>query len=92
MILLELQSMGINFTYSIITSIDGERDPRNLLFLFDLMNKYLKIIPLGHLVEDMFDVLACYFPIDFKTPPNNSVCVERCNFQFMIIGYFSDNN
>lgn len=65
--------MGLNFTYGIISSIDGERDPRNLLFLFNLMNKYLKIIPLGHLVEDMFEVFACYFPVDFRTPLNNAV-------------------
>lgn len=69
----ELISMGLNLTYGIISSIDGERDPRNLLFLFKIMKKYLKIIPLGHLVEDMFDVFACYFPVDFKTPSNNAV-------------------
>lgn len=73
LLFLELIFMGVNFTYIIISSIDGERDPRNLMFLFKLMNKYLKIIPLGHLVEDMFDVLACYFPVDFKTPSNNAV-------------------
>lgn len=69
--------MGLDFTYAVIRAIDGERDPRNLLFLFKLMNKYLKIIPLGHLIEDMFDVLSCYFPVDFKTPPNNVVMIIK---------------
>lgn len=76
-LLLELIAMGLNFTYAVISSIDGERDPRNLMFLFQLMNKYLRIIPLGHLVEDMFDVLACYFPVDFKTPSSNSVGILK---------------
>lgn len=78
----ELISMGLNFTYGLISSIDGERDPRNLLFLFKLMKKYLNIIPLGHLVEDMFDVFACYFPVDFKTPSNNAVGIKTFYYWF----------
>lgn len=65
--------MGPDFVYGIITSIDGERDPTNLLFLFRWLRKFLRHIPLRHLSEEMFDVIACYFPVDFKAPPTESV-------------------
>ncbi|KAJ8957233.1 hypothetical protein NQ318_007797, partial [Aromia moschata] len=68
----EVLSMGLDFVYGIISSIDGERDPRNLLFLFKWLKTFLTTISLGHLVEEMFEVVACYFPIDFRTPINSN--------------------
>lgn len=45
--------------------MDGERDPNNLLLLFRILPQFLRNFPLGHLAEETFDVIACYFPIDF---------------------------
>ncbi|CAH1966890.1 unnamed protein product [Acanthoscelides obtectus] len=67
-----LLSMGMDFVYVVITSIDGERDPRNLVFLFKWLQRFLQHVSLGHLSEEMFEVLACYFPVDFKAPPSES--------------------
>lgn len=58
-------------------SIDGERDPRNLLFLFNFLPKFLSHVPLGHLVEEMFEVISCYYPIDFHPSPNDPAAVSR---------------
>lgn len=68
----DLKSMGPDLIYGIISSIDGERDPRNLMLLFNILPYFIKEIPLGHLSEDMFEVLACYFPVDFNPVIINS--------------------
>nr|CAH7735477.1 unnamed protein product [Callosobruchus chinensis] len=65
-------SMGLDFIYGIITSIDGERDPRNLFFLFKWLQRFLRHVSLGELAEEMFEILACYFPVDFRAPPSES--------------------
>lgn len=72
----ELTSMGMSFTYGVISTVEGERDPRNLQFLLKLMASNLKIFPLDNLAEDMFDVFACYFPVDFK-PQTDSLSITR---------------
>lgn len=51
---------------SLIAAVDGERDPRNLLLTFslvaDVMHSDLATQPF---VEELFEVVAAYFPIDF---------------------------
>lgn len=57
--------MGPDFLYFVISSMDGERDPNNLILLFRILPQFLRNFPLGLLVEETFDVIACYYPIDF---------------------------
>ncbi|VVC36254.1 Hypothetical protein CINCED_3A000120 [Cinara cedri] len=61
----DVRFMGPDFLYFVISSMDGERDPNNLLLLFRILPQFLRNFPLGHLAEETFDVIACYFPIDF---------------------------
>ncbi|XP_030765522.1 MMS19 nucleotide excision repair protein homolog [Sitophilus oryzae] len=72
-----VESMGIDFVYGVISSIDGERDPKNLIYLFKWLQVFLKKVKLAHLSEEMFDVLACYFPVDFKAPPSDKNKITR---------------
>ncbi|CAH2047442.1 unnamed protein product, partial [Iphiclides podalirius] len=72
-----MKSLGPDFVYGVISSIEGERDPRNLLFLFNFMPHFLTNIALGHLTEEMFDVISCYYPIDFHPSPNDPAPVTR---------------
>lgn len=66
--LLAILGMGQQFILGVITSMDGERDPRCLLFLFTWLSNLLKVIPVGDsLIEEMFDVMSCYFPVDFRS-------------------------
>lgn len=69
--------MGADFVYGFINAMDGERDPRILLFLFDFIPNFLETFPLGHLNEEAFEVIACYFPIDFNPSPNDSGVISR---------------
>jgi DNA repair/transcription protein MET18/MMS19 len=69
--------MGPDFIYGVINAIDGERDPRNLLFLFTYMPVFVKKFPLHHLSEEMFEIFSCYFPIDFHPAPNDPAAITR---------------
>lgn len=62
----DLKALGPDFIYGVITAIDGERDPRNLMLLFSILPHFMKEFSLGHLTEEMFEVIACYFPVDFN--------------------------
>lgn len=69
--------MSADFVYGVINAIDGERDPRMLLLIFEFIPAFLKTYPLYHLVEEMFEVLACYFPVDFHPSPNDAASITR---------------
>lgn len=74
-----LKSMGGDFIYGVINSIDGERDPRNLEFIFTFMPGFIDKYPLLHLYEEMFEIFACYFPIDFNPSKNDADVITRDN-------------
>lgn len=69
--------MQYDFVYGVISFIDGERDPRALLDLLKWLPKFITSVQLGHLLEEMFEVVACYFPIDFKAPTQEKNAVTR---------------
>ncbi|XP_055638519.1 MMS19 nucleotide excision repair protein isoform X2 [Toxorhynchites rutilus septentrionalis] len=73
----ELSAMGADFLYGVIGAIDGERDPRNLIFLFDYMPTFLQQYPLLQASEEMFEIFACYFPIDFHPNQNDPEAITR---------------
>ncbi|CAD0201665.1 unnamed protein product [Chrysodeixis includens] len=72
-----VKNLGPDFVYGVISAMDGERDPRNLVFLFEFLQFFLKSVPLGHLAEEMFDVISCYYPIDFHPSPEDPAAVTR---------------
>lgn len=69
---------AVAFTKLFLAVAEGEKDPRNLLvsfklnqdinqsFTFDLVSDVDRV-----LVNDLFDVCFCYFPISFTPPPND---------------------
>ncbi|KAK2586153.1 hypothetical protein KPH14_001420 [Odynerus spinipes] len=73
----DLKKIGPDFIYGVISSIDGERDPRNLMLLFNILPHFIREFPLGHLTEEMFDVISCYFPIDFNPVGTDGVGITR---------------
>lgn len=73
-----LKPMGPDFVYGVVQSIDGERDPRNLMFLFtSLIPLFFNHFDLYHLHEEMFDIMACYFPVDFRPKENDPDAISR---------------
>ena len=73
----ELDGMGADFIYGVIQAVEGERDPRNLVFLFEFMPRFISVYSLRHLTEEMFEVFSCYFPIDFHPSPNDPQAITR---------------
>ena len=51
--------------------MDGEKDPRNLLICFQIVNKMLESLEIGTNAEGIFEVIFCYFPITFRAPPDD---------------------
>ncbi|KAL1263819.1 hypothetical protein QQF64_004174 [Cirrhinus molitorella] len=68
----ELKGLGADFIFGFVQSVDGERDPRNLLLAFQVARNIIhRGYDLGKFVEELFEVTSCYFPIDFSPPPND---------------------
>ncbi|XP_031153770.1 MMS19 nucleotide excision repair protein homolog isoform X1 [Sander lucioperca] len=68
----ELKGLGADFVFGFVQSMDGERDPRNLLLAFQIAkNIVLRGYDLGKFAEELFEVTSCYFPIDFSPPPSD---------------------
>lgn len=64
-VLQDLEPLGTDFTLGLVTAVDGERDPRNLILVFSIVPVLVQSIPTGPFTEDLFEVIAAYFPIDF---------------------------
>ncbi|XP_054913580.1 MMS19 nucleotide excision repair protein homolog isoform X2 [Poeciliopsis prolifica] len=68
----ELKGLGADFVFGFVQSMDGERDPRNLLLAFQIArNIVLRGYSIDKFSEELFEVTSCYFPIDFSPPPND---------------------
>ena len=69
-----------------IQVLDGERDPRNLLLAFNSVFRIIHNLRMGPLVEDLFDVISCYFPVDF-TPVSLLIlfyCIKTWYFSLLM--------
>ncbi|KAF2351186.1 MMS19 C-terminal [Trinorchestia longiramus] len=72
-----VDGMFSEFVLGLITAADGEKDPRNLLLLFSLVPLVTRAGPLAHMSEDLFEVVAAYFPIDFVPPVHDPYGVTQ---------------
>ncbi|KMZ01550.1 MMS19 nucleotide excision repair protein [Drosophila simulans] len=88
----ELQAMAGDFVYGLINSIDGERDPRNLDIIFSFMPEFLSTYPLLHLAEEMFEIFACYFPIDFNPSKQDPAAITRDELSIKLTNCLVANN
>ncbi|KAF3704674.1 MMS19 nucleotide excision repair protein -like protein MMS19-like protein [Channa argus] len=69
----ELKGLGADFVFGFVQSMDGERDPRNLLLAFQIAKNIIhRGYDLGKFTEELFEVTSCYFPIDFTPPPSDA--------------------
>lgn len=72
-----LCKIGSRFVQGCIQAIEGERDPRCLLQVFAIIPMICKNFILGELEESVFEVCACYFPVDFNPPGNDAGRISR---------------
>ncbi|KAJ1553319.1 hypothetical protein HK096_008313, partial [Nowakowskiella sp. JEL0078] len=66
-----LKSLGNDFVFGFIQSIDSEKDPRNLMICFRLVTLITTYLDFKKYSEDLFDTIFCYFPITFRPPPDD---------------------
>ena len=73
-----VQEMQHDFTVGFITSMDGEKDPRNLILCFRLVQVVVAKFDFADYAEEIFEICACYFPITFRPPADDpySITVE----------------
>lgn len=67
-----------SMVFGFVQVLDGERDPRCLLIGFHIVPQLVKHFDIGPFAEDLFEVMACYFPIDFnpRSIQNMTICKE----------------
>nr|XP_006817162.1 PREDICTED: MMS19 nucleotide excision repair protein homolog [Saccoglossus kowalevskii] len=73
----DLQSLGRDFVFGYIQCMDGEKDPRNLTMIFRCVPIIIHNFPIDVFIEELFEVVSCYFPIDFTPPPNDPYKVTQ---------------
>ncbi|KAI9480357.1 MAG: Dos2-interacting transcription regulator of RNA-Pol-II-domain-containing protein [Benjaminiella poitrasii] len=67
----ETQRSKINFIGGFINCMDGEKDPRNLMVAFELVRAIIDRFDISRHIEDLFEIVFCYFPISFSPPAND---------------------
>lgn len=68
------QDIGVQVVKGVTASIHGEKDPRCLVLCFRLMNDVLRLYSSSvheSMVGDVFETVACYFPITFVPPADD---------------------
>lgn len=96
---LERVAHPITFIQSVLAAIEAEKDPRNLVLCFDLTHFMLVYYMSPHtsafyrdtakevreqLEESFFDEIACYFPINFTPPKNDTRKITPEQLQQML--------
>ena len=66
-----VKKVNQDFLIAFIHSMDGEKDPRNLLLLFEIALSIIHQLDFKEKVQDLFEVVFCYFPITFRPPEND---------------------
>jgi DNA repair/transcription protein MET18/MMS19 len=58
--------MGMQFYTIFANAAGGERDPRCLIRVFSIFAYVLERMDFGVVMEDMFELVACYWPIEYQ--------------------------
>lgn len=71
-----LKALGPDFLATFMKSVSGERDPRCLVHMFSAFLEVASNFTMGPFTEDMFETIACYFPVEFKPQKNDTITRE----------------
>lgn len=66
-----LKEMNDKFIKNYVNLTTSEKDPRNLMVSFSLAARISSEFDISNQVEDMFDIIFCYFPITFDPPKDD---------------------
>ncbi|KAF0975278.1 hypothetical protein FDP41_005691 [Naegleria fowleri] len=91
---------SVNFLNGFIQSIEGERDPANLMTCFDMVPRIIELFDihsentekiLTGISDDLFDVTSCYFPITYTPPPNDTRGITKNDISNKLLKCFACN-
>ncbi|CAL2045286.1 unnamed protein product [Caenorhabditis brenneri] len=71
-----LKGLGPDFLATFMKSVSGERDPRCLVHMFSAFLEVARNFTMGPFTEDMFETIACYFPVEFKPQKSDTITRE----------------
>lgn len=72
-----LKPFGADFVFGFIQAMDSEKDPRNLVLCFENSYKIIKELDYEIFIEDLFEVLSCYFPVEFREPKEEQFRIKK---------------
>ncbi|EME49247.1 hypothetical protein DOTSEDRAFT_163453 [Dothistroma septosporum NZE10] len=67
----QIHEEDIKFLDLFVSFFEGEKDPRNLMIIFSLLQVPMAEWDIAASAQDMFDAVFNYFPITFKPPPDD---------------------
>ena len=74
-----VEAVGEDLGSGILYEIDEEKDPRNLLLVFEVVRRAVTKFP-KQMAPDVCEAIAehlfSYFPISFRPPPNDKFGVK----------------
>ena len=66
--------------------VDGERDPRNIVISFSIIKAiFTTFSSASEMVEEYFDIVTCYFPIQFRSRPNDPDTISPHLLKFKLV-------
>ncbi|ORX84015.1 ARM repeat-containing protein [Anaeromyces robustus] len=69
----DLRSIEDIFVPGFVQAVESEKDPRNIMVIFKIIKIIVDELNYKPYVEDIFELIFCYFPITFKAPPGNVI-------------------
>ncbi|KAL9051392.1 MAG: hypothetical protein Q9162_006046 [Coniocarpon cinnabarinum] len=69
--LAELHAQDTKLIQRLLTFLDDEKDPRNLMIIFSILNVLMVEWDVSADAKDLFEAVFNYFPITFRPPPND---------------------
>ena len=72
----QLKRQGNQVAVALKTIMSGEKDPRNLMLAFSCMRVVLTEFERLDDVEGLFDAVYCYFPITFRSSPDDPSAIS----------------
>lgn len=75
-----MKTIGGDIVVGFIQAMEGEKDPRILLQVFKVIPIIVKNVPeYKSYAEDLFEVIACYFPVTFNPRVGDPEGITRKN-------------
>ncbi|KAJ3132643.1 mms19 nucleotide excision repair [Physocladia obscura] len=84
-----MKILGDNFIAGFLVAMDGEKDPRNILFCFSIVKFIIFNFDISGKFEDLFEAIYCYFPITFRPPPNDPYGITSKDLKLQLRNCFA---